>query len=151
MSETTANPTAPAKSKGSEELKKVALQLFSNARGPIIASRHTIVKCFREAQMFLETWDDVQSGKLDLDAVDKNPLVDAYCPNLKKTFPDNLVSQQWGNLDRCIAAWDVIESEKVKSYSELDWGEIEVKRARILIPPVLEKARALGLLTASAN
>lgn len=138
-----ADETKTAKQSDSN-VKEVAFELFKNCQMNTGSPEQLAIKCFRNAAVFLKTAEAIASKKIDLSAIDNNPLDEAYCPNLKKTFPDNMASRQWGNLKRVLEICEILEKNPMlESIEDLGWGKPEVNRARILFPAVAKRQREL--------
>lgn len=127
----------------SDELKAVALELFKVRRNGGVSAAQVALSCFRDAQSFLDVADQIEMGDLELGA-DKNPLDDGYAPNLSKTHPINLMSKEWGDIQKVRDALKIVESPTVNSLDQYHWGKNECNLARTLFPGFLRRAEELA-------
>lgn len=124
------------------ELKAVALELFKASRVAGVSAQQIATRCFKDASAFLEVSTKVLSGSVDIFAEDNNPLDEAFAPNLKKTHPINLMSREWGSLEKVREVLsDLDQNPKLESYEKYGWGLPEVNQARMLFPAKLAKAK----------
>ena len=128
-------------------LTSVALELFKERSSQMgVSPQQLAITCFRDAQVFLDTAQQVLDAKLDPNEDDKNPLDIAFAPNLKRTHPINLMSRTWGNLKlvrEALAALDA--NPKLEFYEPHSWGKPEVNQARALFPAVISRANQFAV------
>ena len=135
---------AAAKQNDTKRLYDTALDMFKHSRIGVGSADQKAMHCFRDAAAFLKVADKISSGQLDLESIDNNPLDEAYCPNLKKTHPVNLMSRHWGSVKKVTEVYEMVRNPGVESYEELGWGKPECNQARALFPAVIERAAALS-------
>lgn len=133
------------------ELKMVALELFKSSRVNGLDSQRIALRCFKDAASFLEVAEDVLTGGVNLHEVDSNPLDEAFAPNLKKTHPINLMSREWGNLDKVRSALEMVRNPEIESFEDYNWGKPECNQARALFPAVIARADKLEKLAKLAK
>lgn len=123
------------------EVEKVALQLFAERSSRIVrlgATRQVALESFRDAQTFLQVQAEFRSGRLVTAAPLKDPRAECFAPNLKKTHPHNLVSQEFGDLSRVAKIYAELKADPTReTYEECDWDKPQVDLARILFPAFL--------------
>lgn len=124
-------------------LGDVALEMFKGARhyNQACSPQELAIACFQDAMGFMEIERKVLAGELDVFAADANPLDDGYAPNLKKTHPINLMSKEWGNIEKVREQLKWLEARpEAKSNEEMHWELQEVNQARALFPAVVKRA-----------
>ena len=129
---------------------EIALELFKGRSRnglPSELARAVALSCYRDAKMFLQAREEIQSGTVDPFADDKNPLDQAFAPNLPKTSPWNLMSREYGSLQKVqsISRW-LNDHPTATEYEDLGWKPAEVRAARDLFPGVLSRASKMGVL-----
>lgn len=130
------------------ELRDYAAELFAqrtrNGVRGVLAER-VAMDCFRDARAFLAVAAKVESNQLDTSPPKPALFCDACAPNLRKTHPHNLVSQQVGDINRVREIFDQLEKNPLlEAIPELDWKKPEVNLARTLFPHYLARAKELA-------
>ena len=118
------------------DVTRVALQLFAerSARAPGRAVEQVAIQCFRDAEAFAKVQADYAANGLGADPAE-SPLADCFAPNLKRTHPHNLVSREWGDLNRVRQIGKLLtEKPNLETYEELDWDVPTTRLARTIFP-----------------
>jgi hypothetical protein len=122
----------------SDRVEQLATRLFADrtARYPGgQATEAAVLACYRDAEVFLQTLQKIQSGELSAKAPEGPQLADAHCPNLKPTHPLNMVSQRYGNLDRVRELHAKLTADpKIEELPDMDWDKHAVQTARDVFP-----------------
>lgn len=120
--------------------EKLAFEIFKTTPHAAGNAEKCAMQSFRAAKAFLEVQTQLSSGKLNIYAIDDNPLDDAFAPNLKRNHPINLMSKEWGSLEKVKKVMkDLDENPTASTYETYGWGPAEVMQARTLFPFKLEK------------
>lgn len=128
------------------QLQEIALTFAAERSTQHGLTRGMAISCFRDAKTFMEVANEALSGKLDskegLTALDA-----AFAPNLKRSHPINLMSSEWGDLEKVKKVLDDLnQNVAADRYEPLEWGKQEVNQARALFPAVIERAKSLQLV-----
>ncbi len=128
-----------ASDKTSEELDRLAFDIYRErvARGIVNKSGEQIaVESYRKATEFLAAREKIRTGALDAEKPVGPQLCDCCAPNLHKTHPHNIVSQQMGDLAKVnrLKKWldanptpegdpvDIVH-RFVQAFPECQWGK----------------------------
>ncbi len=98
--------TRAAQAPANAELDKLAFEIFSKRAATRPAGEQAAVESYKAAEAFLAVRAKVQTEGI-ASAVDDSPLSDVSAPNQPPTYPLNLVSRKFGDLERVkkIAKW----------------------------------------------
>jgi len=120
--------------------EKLAFEIFKTTPHAAGNAERCAIQSFRAAKAFLDVSAQISSNRLNIFAIDENPLDDAHAPNLTKTSPINLMSKEWGSLEKVKKAMkDLQDNPTATTYETYGWGPSEVAQARSLFPAKLEK------------
>ena len=133
-----------------QELSDLAFDIYARrmASGQTKRNAETeAVDSFKQAEAFLKVRASVAKGETKLKAPEGPQLADCCCPKQAKTHPHNLVSQQFGSIDRVqkINAWlkqnptpekepDELVMRLNREFSDLSWDLAAVNTARTIFP-----------------
>ena len=143
-----ADNNKPETKEASQQLDAVALRLFaersSHASGRNV--EYVAVQAYRDAETFLKVQAGFKGGKY-AEKKETRILNDSFAPNLKKTHPHNLVSQEYGDINRVKEICAKLEHDPtMEVYSDLDWDKPTTSIARTIFPQYVKAAEL-----ASAN
>lgn len=128
------------------EVNSVALKLFAerSARLAGNGAEQVAVQCFKDAESFIAVRDVYKSGAF-AEKPEFSVLADCYCPNQKKTHPHNMISREFGNINRVRSILKDLDAHKDgKTYSgdNFEWDEPTTNLARSIFPGIVKAAEA---------
>jgi len=127
------------------------------------APKGLAARCIHFAEDFIEAEALYRAGVLD-PPDDENPLDTAFAPNMKKTSPVNMMSREYGSVDKLYSilaeikglvkdGWDQVPEDAIV-YEPLNWSVRDVRLALHLFPQKIteiERIKAQKEKTAVAS
>ncbi len=122
--------------KDTGNIERIALQLFAERSARTLGRgvEQVARQAFKDAEAFVAVAAAYRAGEL-VAVKDENILADVYAPKLKRTHPINLVSREWGDLNRVKKiAQELQANPTLETYEPMDWDKPTTALARDILP-----------------